>query len=64
MLVLRKNASRLLLAALVMLGLAACGPEDGRARGGGKGADIGNIAPDFAPRSKAFQPGGGEDDPE
>lgn len=30
-------------AALLLLG--ACGPEAGRARGGGLGADIGNHAP-------------------
>lgn len=40
----------------------ACGPEDGRVRGQ-PGADIGNKAPDFKPRSKVFAVGGGEGDP-
>jgi hypothetical protein len=30
---------------LLLAILAACGPEDGRARGGGFGADVGNHAP-------------------
>jgi formate-dependent nitrite reductase membrane component NrfD len=30
-------------------------PEDGRPQGGGPGADSGNRAPDFRPRSKAFK---------
>lgn len=36
-----------LLAALT-LGLAACGPESGRSRGGGAGADMGNKDADEA----------------
>jgi hypothetical protein len=43
-----------------MLALAACGPEDGRARGGGAGADIGNKPAQVQPRSKVFA---GEDHP-
>jgi hypothetical protein len=41
-----------LLAAL--LALAACGPEDGRARGGGPGADVGNRTATVVPKSKVF----------
>jgi hypothetical protein len=40
--------------ALVMI--VGCGPEDGRAVGGGLGADLGNHAEDV-PRSKLFVPG-------
>ena len=37
--------------------LAACGsPEDGRARGGGPGADVGNRSAQFKPDSKVFTP--------
>jgi hypothetical protein len=42
----------MLLAAL--LACAACGPEDGRARGGGPGADGGNKPAVVVPRSKVF----------
>lgn len=49
------RALRLLLL-LGLLGalLAACGPEDGRARGGGPGADVGNHPAQVLPRSKVF----------
>ncbi len=48
---------RLKLAAIALLLaiLGACGPEDGRARGGGAGADIGNHAPQGEiPNSKVW----------
>jgi hypothetical protein len=35
--------------------LAACSPEDGRARGGGAGADVGNKATNVKPDSKVFK---------
>jgi formate-dependent nitrite reductase membrane component NrfD len=35
--------------------LAGFSPEDGRARGGGTGADPGNRTPELQPRSKVFQ---------
>jgi hypothetical protein len=42
----------LLLAAV----LTACSsPEDGRARGGGPGADVGNKSVQFKPDSKVFE---------
>ncbi len=40
-------------AALLVL-LAACGPEAGRARGGGLGADVGNHARQEIPASKVW----------
>jgi hypothetical protein len=44
------------LALLLAMVLAACGsPEDGRARGGGPGADVGNKSAQFTPESKVFQ---------
>ena len=48
----RQIAMVLLLAALALL--AACGPEDGRARGGGAGADVGNKPATVQPKSKVF----------
>ena len=49
---LRHVALALLLATM----LAACGsPEDGRARGSGPGADVGNKSAQFKPDSKVFQ---------
>ena len=36
---------RLVGAGLLLMILMACGPEDGRARGGGFGGDVGNHAP-------------------
>jgi hypothetical protein len=45
------------LAFLLATTLAACGsPEDGRARGGGPGADVGNRSAQFKPDSKVFTP--------
>lgn len=45
------------LALLLAMTLAACSsPEDGRARGGGPGADVGNKSMQFKPDSKVFQP--------
>jgi hypothetical protein len=47
---------RLALFLLLATAMAACGsPEDGRARGGGPGADVGNKAANFKPDSKVFQ---------
>ncbi len=43
-----------IVAVLVLALLAACGPEAGRDRGGGPGADIGNHPVNFKPRSKVF----------
>lgn len=45
---------RVALLLLLLAVLAGCGPEDGRARGGGAGADVGNHTADFKPRSKVF----------
>jgi hypothetical protein len=42
------------LAALLGALLTGCGPEAGRARGGGMGADVGNHPANFHPRSKLF----------
>jgi hypothetical protein len=46
-----------LLALLLALTCAACGPEDGRPRGGGAGADGGNKTATVVPRSKVFGSG-------
>ena len=46
-------------AAALLLLLAACGPEAGRPRSGGAGADPGNHARDEIPKSKVFDDGGG-----
>jgi hypothetical protein len=46
-----------LLAGLLALGCAGCGPEAGRPRGGGPGADGGNKPPVVAPKSKVFNTG-------
>jgi hypothetical protein len=47
---------RIVIALLVAaaLALSACGPEDGRARGGGAGADVGNKPATVQPKSKVF----------
>ena len=50
----RRHIMKALLALLFALGFAACGPEDGRARGGGAGADGGNKPATVVPRSKVF----------
>jgi hypothetical protein len=39
---------------IAMLALAACGPEDGRPRGGGPGATAGNVPAQLVPKSKVF----------
>lgn len=46
--------AKALLGLLVAAALASCGPEDGRARGGGPGADVGNKAPTVVPASKVY----------
>ena len=43
-----------LLAALLALSCAGCGPEDGRARGGGAGGDANNKPAVIVPKSKVF----------
>lgn len=47
-------ARRLILLLGLLAILAGCGPEDGRARGGGPGADVGNHPANVKPRSKVF----------
>ncbi len=42
------------LAGWLALACVACGPEDGRARGGGPGADVGNKPAELHPKSKVF----------
>jgi hypothetical protein len=49
-----RQVAKLTLALLLALLLAACGPEDGRPRGGGPGADIGNYTSTVVPESKVF----------
>ncbi len=44
----------LLLAALLGLACAGCGPEEGRPRGGGPGADAGNKPATVVPKSKVW----------
>jgi hypothetical protein len=39
---------------LLVLALAACGPEDGRPRGGGPGGDANNKPAVVVPKSKVF----------
>lgn len=57
----RADSLRIAAAALLALALlAACGPEDGRARGGGPGGDANNKPAQILPRSKVFA---GEDHP-
>ncbi len=50
-----KRGKRTAAILLVVLVLSGCGPEAGRAVGGGLGADIGNHAP-TVPKSKMFGP--------
>jgi len=45
----------LLVGSLVLVMLAACGPEDGRVRGGGSGGDGNNKPAVVVPKSKVFQ---------
>jgi hypothetical protein len=47
--------SILLAGLLALVLLAACGPEDGRARGGGSGGDANNKPAVVVPKSKVFQ---------
>ena len=42
------------LAGWLALACVACGPEDGRARGGGPGAESGNKSAEVQPKSKVF----------
>ena len=47
---------RVALPCLCAMVITACSsPEDGRVRGGGAGADVGNKAADFQPDSKVFK---------
>lgn len=48
--------SCIVIATTALVVIVGCGPEDGRAVGGGLGADLGNHAEDV-PRSKLFVPG-------
>ncbi len=48
----RQQITAAVLFALALL--AACGPEDGRARGGGAGGDANNKPAQIQPRSKVF----------
>jgi hypothetical protein len=50
----KKRLAHAGLIAVLALACVACGPEDGRARGGGSGADIGNKAAQVQPKSKVF----------
>ena len=50
----QSRITRLFVSVLLALACVACGPEDGRARGGGPGADIGNKPADLHPKSKVF----------
>jgi hypothetical protein len=43
-----------LLAVLLALACSSCGPEAGRARGGGTGGDAGNKPATVVPKSKVF----------
>jgi hypothetical protein len=50
----RSAITHLLMSILLALACVACGPEDGRARGGGPGADDGNKPAEVHPKSKVF----------
>ncbi|HJZ49187.1 MAG TPA: hypothetical protein VKE41_18545 [Roseiflexaceae bacterium] len=52
----RSSTRQYLVMALLAAALAcaACGPEDGRPRGGGPGADGGNKPATVVPKSKVF----------
>jgi hypothetical protein len=50
----RQHFVMALLALLLAFVCAACGPEDGRLRGGGAGADGGNKPATVLPSSKVF----------
>ena len=49
-----KTRRQISIAMLALLLLAACGPEDGRARGGGSGGDSDNKPAVVVPKSKVF----------
>ena len=49
-----RSTNVVLLIAILALLLAACGPEDGRARGGGSGGDADNKPAVVVPKSKVF----------
>jgi len=52
----RQWLRQVVLALLLATILAACSsPEDGRPRGGGAGADVGNTSSQFKPDSKIFR---------
>jgi hypothetical protein len=51
----RSPTKRWVALALLIVLLAACGPEDGRARGGGSGGDANNRPAVVVPKSKVFQ---------
>ena len=53
----RRRSSLFILGALLLMILGGCGPEDGRARSGGFGADVGNHARGEIPKSKVFNTG-------
>jgi hypothetical protein len=50
----RRHLVIVCVATLLALTCAACGPEDGRPRGGGAGADGGNKPATVVPKSKVF----------
>jgi hypothetical protein len=50
----RQQITVIVATALVALACTACGPEDGRPRAGGPGADVGNKPPTVVPKSKVF----------
>jgi hypothetical protein len=47
-----RHAVFLVLLAVILAGCTS--PEDGRPRGGGTGADVGNTSAQFQPASKVF----------
>lgn len=55
-----RRITRIGIAAMVLGLLAGCGPENGRPRGGGAGADIGNHARGEIPKSKVLNEAGSE----
>ena len=50
-----KTRRQISIAMLALALLAACGPEAGRARGGGAGGDANNKPAVVVPKSKVFQ---------
>ena len=50
----KKRLAHAVLIAVLALACVACGPEDGRVRGGGPGADVGNKPAQVRPKSKVF----------